>query len=135
MVAAQVGFAPARERLFEQFDVGGNERRDVLATIDLARENGLARAGVVLVGHSMGGAIAARLALDQPMRVASLTLIASAGLGDEINVGYGHLYNEAVAKLDGVAPRDMEDFVARLSAAHGVVEIEDLGSSNGTKDI
>jgi S1-C subfamily serine protease len=45
-------------------------------------------------------------------------------LADEINVGYGHLYNEAVAKLDGVCPRDMEDFVARLSGAHGVVEIE-----------
>ena len=45
-------------------------------------------------------------------------------LADEINVGYGHLYNEAVAKLDGQTPRDMEDFVARLSAARGVVEIE-----------
>jgi S1-C subfamily serine protease len=45
-------------------------------------------------------------------------------LADEINVGYGHLYNEAVAKLDGHVPRDMEDFVSRLSSAHGVVEIE-----------
>jgi hypothetical protein len=45
-------------------------------------------------------------------------------LADEINVGYGHLYNEAVAKLDGVVPRDMEDFVARLTTARGVVEIE-----------
>ena len=45
-------------------------------------------------------------------------------LADEINVGYGHLYNEAVAKLDGRVPRDMEDFVNRLSSAHGVVEIE-----------
>jgi len=45
-------------------------------------------------------------------------------LADEINVGYGHLYNEAVAKLDGVIPRDMEDFVERLSSARGVVEIE-----------
>lgn len=45
-------------------------------------------------------------------------------LADEINVGYGHLYNEAVAKLDGVVPRDMEDFVERLSSARGVVEIE-----------
>jgi S1-C subfamily serine protease len=44
-------------------------------------------------------------------------------LADEINVGYGHLYNEAVATLDGKCPRDMEDFVARLSAARGVVEI------------
>src|SRR6185369_9731345 len=45
-------------------------------------------------------------------------------LSDDINVGYQHLYNEAVAKLDGVAPRDMEDFVSRLSAARGVVEIQ-----------
>jgi len=45
-------------------------------------------------------------------------------LADEINVGYGHLYNEAIAKLDGVVPRDMEDFVTRLSNAHGVVELE-----------
>jgi len=44
-------------------------------------------------------------------------------LADEINVGYGHLYNEAVATLDGKCPRDMEDFVAKLSAARGVVEI------------
>jgi hypothetical protein len=45
-------------------------------------------------------------------------------LADEINVGYGHLYNEAIAKIDGHVPRDMEDFVARLSGAHGVIEIE-----------
>lgn len=45
-------------------------------------------------------------------------------LADEINVGYGHLYNEAVAKLDGIPPRDMHDFVSRLSSAVGVVEIE-----------
>ena len=44
-------------------------------------------------------------------------------LADEINVGYGHLYNEAVATLNGRAPLDMEDFVRALSSAHGVVEI------------
>jgi pyruvate dehydrogenase E2 component (dihydrolipoamide acetyltransferase) len=38
-----------------------------------------------LVGHSMGGAIAASLALRRPTGAASLTLIASAGLGPEIN--------------------------------------------------
>ncbi|KIZ47436.1 MULTISPECIES: acetoin dehydrogenase dihydrolipoyllysine-residue acetyltransferase subunit [Rhodopseudomonas] len=41
-----------------------------------------------LVGHSLGGAVAARIALDQPDRVASITLIGSAGLGEEINASY-----------------------------------------------
>jgi pyruvate dehydrogenase E2 component (dihydrolipoamide acetyltransferase) len=40
------------------------------------------------VGHSMGGAIVARLALDQPRRIASLTLVNAAGLGPDINAGY-----------------------------------------------
>jgi pyruvate dehydrogenase E2 component (dihydrolipoamide acetyltransferase) len=38
-----------------------------------------------LVGHSMSGAVAALLALRRPDLVSSLTLIASAGLGPEIN--------------------------------------------------
>ncbi len=38
-----------------------------------------------LIGHSLGGAVAATLALDQPDRVASATLIAPAGFGDTIN--------------------------------------------------
>ena len=40
------------------------------------------------VGHSMGGAIAAQMALAAPRRLASLVLIASAGLGAEINSAY-----------------------------------------------
>ena len=38
-----------------------------------------------LVGHSMGGAVAGLLALRRPDLVSSLTLIASAGLGPEVN--------------------------------------------------
>jgi pyruvate dehydrogenase E2 component (dihydrolipoamide acetyltransferase) len=43
---------------------------------------------VHLVGHSMGGAIALHFAAWQPGRVASLTLIASAELGPEINAAF-----------------------------------------------
>jgi pyruvate dehydrogenase E2 component (dihydrolipoamide acetyltransferase) len=41
-----------------------------------------------LVGHSMGGAIALTFAAWQPQRVASLTLIAPAELGPEINAAF-----------------------------------------------
>jgi pyruvate dehydrogenase E2 component (dihydrolipoamide acetyltransferase) len=41
-----------------------------------------------LVGHSLGGAVALALALDQPTRVRSATLICSAGLGAEIDMAY-----------------------------------------------
>jgi pyruvate dehydrogenase E2 component (dihydrolipoamide acetyltransferase) len=43
---------------------------------------------VHLVGHSMGGAIAALAALRRPEHVASLTLIASAGFGHDINTSF-----------------------------------------------
>jgi pyruvate dehydrogenase E2 component (dihydrolipoamide acetyltransferase) len=41
-----------------------------------------------LVGHSMGGGIAIAFASRQPERVATLTLIASASLGPEINAAF-----------------------------------------------
>ncbi len=44
-------------------------------------------------------------------------------LADELNVGYGHLYNEGVASVNGVMPRNLADLAARLEAATGVVEI------------
>ncbi|MFD2054721.1 alpha/beta fold hydrolase [Mesorhizobium calcicola] len=40
---------------------------------------------VHLVGHSMGGAVAMLMALAEPAKVASLTLLAPGGLGPEIN--------------------------------------------------
>jgi pyruvate dehydrogenase E2 component (dihydrolipoamide acetyltransferase) len=50
---------------------------DVLAVLGIDRFH--------LVGHSMGGAIALVLAGRMPRRIASLTLLAPAGLGPEIN--------------------------------------------------
>lgn len=41
-----------------------------------------------LAGHSLGGAVAGAFALAHPERVASLVLVASAGLGEEINAEY-----------------------------------------------
>lgn len=43
---------------------------------------------VHLVGHSLGGAVALRMAEAEPGRVRSLTLIAPAGLGPGIDAGY-----------------------------------------------
>lgn len=53
-----------------------------------------------LVGHSMGGAIAAQTVLDHPDRVASITLIGSAGLGEEINAGYTDGFVAAASRRD-----------------------------------
>jgi pyruvate dehydrogenase E2 component (dihydrolipoamide acetyltransferase) len=41
-----------------------------------------------LVGHSMGGGIAAQMAVDAPERVQSLSLISPSGFGDEVNNAY-----------------------------------------------
>jgi pyruvate dehydrogenase E2 component (dihydrolipoamide acetyltransferase) len=40
------------------------------------------------VGHSLGGLLAAHLALEQPERVASLALLAPAGFGDQIDAEF-----------------------------------------------
>ena len=53
-----------------------------------------------LAGHSMGGGIALEFALAHPGRVASLTLIAPAGLGPEINGGYIDGFIESTGRRD-----------------------------------
>lgn len=50
---------------------------------------------VHLAGHSMGGLVALTVADQAPARVASLTLIASAGLGPDINGDYLQGFTEA----------------------------------------
>lgn len=68
-----------------------------------------------LVGHSMGGAIAARLALDEPARVASLMLVNSAGLGAEIDAGYIEGFVAAGSR------RELKPVVERLFADPSLV--------------
>ena len=63
-----------------------------------------------VVGHSLGGAIAAQMALDHLNRVDSVSLIASAGLGEEINTGYTEGFVAAQSR------RDLKPVVEQLFA-------------------
>jgi len=76
-----------------------------------------------LVGHSMGGAVAIAIAADQPARVRSLTLVASAGLGPEIDGAYISGFLAAKRR------KDMKAVIARLFAKEVMVSdrmLEDL---------
>ena len=59
---------------------------------------GIARAH--LVGHSLGGGVVLHAALGRPDRAASLTLIAPAGLGAQVNTGF---IDRLLAADDGAA--------------------------------
>ncbi len=65
---------------------------------------------VHLAGHSLGGAVAAKLALTQPDRVRSLALIASVGLGPDINMDYIRGFIGAKRR------KDLKPVVAQLFA-------------------
>jgi pyruvate dehydrogenase E2 component (dihydrolipoamide acetyltransferase) len=48
-----------------------------------------------LAGHSLGGGVALYLALEEPTRVASTTVVSPIGLGSDINIGYIEGFIEA----------------------------------------
>jgi pyruvate dehydrogenase E2 component (dihydrolipoamide acetyltransferase) len=68
-------------------DVGAGDADTLVDAVGGALA-GLGLQRVHLVGHSMGGAIACLVAARWPERVATLTLIAPAGLGPEINAAF-----------------------------------------------
>jgi pyruvate dehydrogenase E2 component (dihydrolipoamide acetyltransferase) len=68
-----------------------------------AVEGALAALGlerVHLIGHSLGGAVAAMLAARRTDRIATLTLIAPAGLGADINAGFIDGFIRAARRRD-----------------------------------
>ncbi len=76
-----------------------------------------------LVGHSMGGLVAGRIGIDRPDRVASLTLIAAAGLGEEINGAYIDGFVSASSR------RDLKPALVHLFADQALVNrsmVEDV---------
>lgn len=61
----------------------GSPRTAALAVLSELKERGIERAHIA--GHSMGGAIAFLMALEQPNLIASLTLVAPGGFGPEMD--------------------------------------------------
>ena len=66
----------------------GDGSLEGLRNVVLAWADAMSLTEFHVIGHSLGGALALSLALSAPSRVRSCTLIASAGLGREINADY-----------------------------------------------
>jgi pyruvate dehydrogenase E2 component (dihydrolipoamide acetyltransferase) len=89
--------------------VGDGDAGGLAATVrEFLDGQGVGRAH--LAGHSMGALVAAELALSEPERVASLTLIAPAGLGGEIDREYVDGFVAATGR------RDLKPVLQRLFA-------------------
>ncbi len=114
-------------------DVGAGDLAGLAATVG-AFLDGLGVARAHLVGHSLGGAVAARLAVARPGLVASLALIAPGGFGDEIDGEYidGFVAAESRRELKPLlerlfadpelVTRRLVDDVLRMKRIDGVAE-------------
>lgn len=95
-----------------------------------------------LIGHSMGGAIALRTAIDHPEKVKTLTLISSAGLGEDINIGYIEGFVRSSSRRDlkpileqlfddpSLASRQLVDDLLKYKRLDGVSEALDALANN-----
>jgi pyruvate dehydrogenase E2 component (dihydrolipoamide acetyltransferase) len=68
-----------------------------------------------LVGHSLGGAVVVAAAARDPRRISSLTLIAPAGFGSQINAGYLRGFADAQTR------RELKPVVSQLFADESLV--------------
>ncbi len=93
----------------------GDGSLETLAAAVVGFMDAVGIAAAHLAGHSMGGAVSLAVAQAAPERVRSLVLIASAGLGEEINGGY---IDGFVAAADR---RALKPVLAELFADPGLV--------------
>ncbi len=112
-------------------EVGAGDVESLVAAVDgFMGAVGLESAH--LVGHSLGGAIAMGLALSNPARARSLTLVCSAGLGAEIADDYINGFITAARRKDikpviqmlfadpSLVSRDMLEDILRYKRLDGV---------------
>lgn len=95
-------------------DVGGGSLRE-LADVVVGFLDAVGAPAAHLVGHSMGGAVVAATAALVPDRVRSLTLVAPAGFGDEVDAEYLRGFAAAASR------RDLKPLLGRLFADEGLV--------------
>jgi pyruvate dehydrogenase E2 component (dihydrolipoamide acetyltransferase) len=111
---------PGHHRSLKAEGIGGAGRMAKAILADLAAR-GVTR--FHLVGHSMGGAVAALMALREGGKVASLTLLAPGGFGPEINIRLLERFAEAADEREArIASENMfgwngqisDDYIAAL---------------------
>ncbi|MDX8483001.1 alpha/beta fold hydrolase [Mesorhizobium sp. VK24D] len=122
---------PGHGYSLEYQDAGGARHAALAILADLAAR-GLGK--VHLVGHSMGGAIATLMALADPERVATLTLLAPGGFGPEINGPLLRRYAAAVDRTEigaclaamsgprSVPPRNVVDALFQMRERPGQLQ-------------
>ncbi|HEX9065371.1 MAG TPA: acetoin dehydrogenase dihydrolipoyllysine-residue acetyltransferase subunit, partial [Streptosporangiaceae bacterium] len=93
----------------------GDGSLDLLADAAVSVLDAIGASRAHLVGHSLGGTIAVAVAARDPGRVASLTLVAPAGFGPEIDAGYLRGFAGAETR------RELRPLVGRLFADDGLV--------------
>jgi pimeloyl-ACP methyl ester carboxylesterase len=94
IVPDQIGFCKSSKPAGFQYSLYGMASM----TADLLRSRGITRA--ILVGHSMGGMIAERLAIAQPQMVAQLILVDPLGLADRLAQGVPYIGVDKAADLE-----------------------------------
>ena len=93
----------------------GDGTLDVLADAVTGVLDALGAGRAHLVGHSMGGAVGLAVAVRDPGRIASLTLIAPSGFGADINAGYLRGFADAQTR------RELKPVIGQLFADESLV--------------